>query len=52
MRVTRVVVSILTCVLALGLSACGHPQKAVLYRAHDDPALRAHVHPTASTPGG
>jgi hypothetical protein len=47
MRTPRLVVSLLGCALALSLAACGYQQTAALYRAHDDPALRAHVQGTS-----
>jgi len=46
MRTPRLVVSLLGCALALSLAGCGYQQTASLTRAHDDPALRAHVQAT------
>lgn len=43
MRTPRLAAAMLGCVVALSLAACGQAQPASLYRAHDDPALRAHV---------
>lgn len=50
MRTPRLTAALLGCTLALSLAGCGAAPTATLFRAHDDPALRAHVPVTTQGP--
>jgi hypothetical protein len=43
MRAMRLVAAAIGCALTLSLGGCGYQQSASVFRAHDDPALRAHT---------